>query len=90
MPNKCFIKVSVDFDSTGYMQPKSITWQDGRTFDIEKAVDCRPASNIHPGLSGDCYTVVVRGQTKHLFFERINQPSGGRIGRWYIELTTAA
>lgn len=89
MAEKCFVQVSIDVDRTGYMQPKSITWQDGRNFDIEKTVDCRPASNMHPGLSGDCYTIVVRGQTKHLFFERSTQQSGGRIGRWYFEIPVA-
>lgn len=28
---RVYVKVSSDFDSTGYMQPTSITWSDGRT-----------------------------------------------------------
>ena len=32
---RVYVKVSSDFDSTGYMQPTSITWSDGRTFPIE-------------------------------------------------------
>lgn len=26
-----YVKVNSDFDSTGYMKPKTITWDDGRT-----------------------------------------------------------
>ena len=29
---RVYVKVSSDFDSTGYMQPTSITWSDGRSF----------------------------------------------------------
>ena len=40
---RVYVKVSSDFDSTGYMQPTSITWSDGRTFPIETVRDFRPA-----------------------------------------------
>ena len=36
---RVYVKVSSDFDSTGYMQPTSITWSDGRTFPIETVRD---------------------------------------------------
>ena len=29
---RVYVKVASEFDSTGYMQPTSITWADGRTF----------------------------------------------------------
>ena len=32
---RIYVKVNSDFDATGYMQPRSITWADGRTFQIE-------------------------------------------------------
>jgi len=35
---KVYVKVNSDFDSTGYIQPKSITWADGRTFKIDSSV----------------------------------------------------
>ena len=40
---RVYVKVNSDFDSTGYMQPKSITWADGRTFPIDAVRDFRPA-----------------------------------------------
>lgn len=36
---KVYVKVTSEFDSTGYMQPTSITWSDGRTFSIEQVRD---------------------------------------------------
>ena len=29
---KVYVKVTSDFDATGYMQPRQITWGDGRTY----------------------------------------------------------
>ena len=63
---RIYVKVTSDFDSTGYMQPKSITW----------------ANN---DFSGDCFTVLIQGQEKHLFFEHIDRRFSGRIGRWFVE-----
>ena len=36
---RVYVKVASEFDSTGYMQPTSITWADGRTFPIEPVRD---------------------------------------------------
>lgn len=61
---RVYVKVSSDFDSTGYMQPTSITWSDGRTFPIETVRDFRPAGTADNGYSGDCFTVLIQGQEK--------------------------
>ena len=50
---RIYVKVTSDFDATGYMQPKSITWEDGRTFPIEAVRDFRPAGTANKELSGD-------------------------------------
>ena len=70
MPDRIYVNVNSDFDSTGYMMPRSITWKDGRTFRIESVKDFRPASAYRKGMQGDCYTVVIKGETRHLFFEK--------------------
>lgn len=77
---RVYVKVSSDFDSTGYMQPTSITWSDGRTFPIEKVRDFRPAGTADNGYSGDCFTVLIQGQEKHLFFEHLDPRFNGRLG----------
>ena len=55
---KVYVKVTSDFDATGYMQPRQITWGDGRTYPIEQVRDFRPANTI-ADMPGDCYTVMV-------------------------------
>lgn len=82
---RVYVKVNSDFDSTGYMQPKSITWVDGRTFPIDAVRDFRPAGTANNNFSGDCFTVLIQGQEKHLFFEHIDRRFSGRIGRWFVE-----
>ena len=70
---RVYVKVASEFDFTGYMLPTSITWADGRTFPIEKVRDFRPAGTADNGFSGDCFTVLIQGQEKHLFFERMRR-----------------
>ena len=82
---KIYVKVNSDFDSTGYMLPRTITWSDGRTFKIEAVRDFRPASTLGGCHSGDCYTIVVQGEERHLFFEKTGSLFASRIGRWYVE-----
>lgn len=86
---KVYVKVNSDFDSTGYMVPRTITWADGRTFQIDEVRDFRPASTMIKGHSGDCYTVVIRGEEKHLYFEKTSEMFTARIGRWFVECPAA-
>ena len=84
-PKKVYIHVDASFDNTGFMHPRSITWPDGRVFAVDSVKDFRPASTVGVSLSGDCYTVMIRGQEKHLFFERSDPLFPSRIGRWFVE-----
>ncbi|MCC8137923.1 MAG: hypothetical protein LIO76_07655 [Clostridiales bacterium] len=83
---KVYVTVNSDTDATGYTQPKTITWADGRTFRIEAVHDFRPAGTVGIDLPGDCYTVVIQGQVKHLFFEQMDSRFRGRHGRWFVEV----
>lgn len=83
---RVYVKVTSDFDTTGYMQPRTITWRNGRSYVIERVKDFRPACTLAGGRSGDCYTVVIRGEERHLFFERADPLFTSRVGRWYIEV----
>ena len=82
---RVYVKVTSDFDSTGYMQPRAITWKDGRVFPIEAVQDFRPASSIEHSLPGDCYTVVIKGELKRLYFERSQDRFASHFGRWFVE-----
>ncbi len=82
---RVYVKVNTDFDSTGYMMPRSIIWSDGRVFTIDAVRDFRPASALEKGRSGDCYTVVIRGEERLLFFEKTCELFASRVGRWFVE-----
>ena len=82
---RVYVKVDSTFDSTGYMMPTSITWVDGRTFPIQKVRDYRPAGTVDNIFIGDCFTIMVQGKERLLFFERIDPRFSGRLGRWYVE-----
>lgn len=82
---KIYVMVSSDFDATGYMQPRSITWDDGRTFFIDEVRNFRPASALDCRCGGDCYTVVIQGRERRLFFEHTDPMFSGRLGRWFVE-----
>ena len=86
-PERIYVKVTSDFDSTGYMLPRSITWRDGRVFPIDAVQDFRPASSVERGLPGDCYTVVIHGERKRLYFERSQDRFSSHFGRWFVEAT---
>ena len=87
---RVYVKVNSDFDATGYMQPCSITWKDGRVFQIDAVKDFRPASSLAPGLTGDCYTVMIQGELRHLFFERSLDRFASHFGRWFVEKVQAS
>ena len=80
---RVYVKVNSDFDATGYMSPRTITWSDGRVFPIEAVRDFRPVGT--DSLTADCYTVIIRGETKYLFFEKANPHHTSCTGRWYVE-----
>ena len=82
---RIYVKVTSEFDTTGSMVPLSITWADGRTFAIEAVRDFRPAGAAGNDCRGDCFTVLVQGREKHLFFEHIAPRFAGRLGRWFVE-----
>ena len=88
-PIRVYVKVNSDFDSVGSVTPRAIIWKDGRTFKIDSVRDFRPASTLGPGHSGDCYTVIIKGEEKHLFFERTSTSDKSRLGRGWVECPAA-
>lgn len=82
---KVYVSVAVDFDSLGQMIPKSLVWEDGRQYEIDRLVDVRPTYAAKAGGQGDRYTVRIGNQEKFLFFEH-NPAYGEKIpGRWFVE-----
>ena len=82
MPDRVYVQVTSDFDPTGYMQPRAITWPDGRVFRIENVRSFRPVDETR---TLNCYTVIIRGKERLLYFERSGDRFACRFGRWYVE-----
>ena len=88
-PVRVYVTVNSTFDATGAVTPRSIVWADGRSFKIDSIRDFRPASAMEDGHAGDCYTVMIRGVEKHLYFEWTDSTFSNRIARWYVEAAPA-
>lgn len=84
-PAKVYVPVTVDFRADGVMLPRSITWEDGHEYEIDKVTDIRQAAAMRAGGQGDRYTIRVNGRQSYLFFERYSNLSGPCIGRWFVE-----
>ena len=93
-PQRIYVKVRSDFDFTGYMQPHSITWSDGRVFRIDSVRDFYPAYAGSPADTGqsrrasssDRYTVIIQGEQRYLYFERSRPGFETTVGRWFVEV----
>ena len=42
-PIKVYVPVEVAFDENGHMYPRLIHWEDGKTYEIDRILDVRPA-----------------------------------------------
>ena len=80
-----YVMVNSVFDRTGEMSPREIIWKDGRKFQIECIRDVKPVTP-DPEERKDCYTVIIAGQTKQLFFERLDQRIFRQPGRWFVKI----
>ena len=84
-PIKVYVPVDVAFDENGHMYPRLIHWEDGKTYEIDRILDVRPAPAARAGGQGDRYTISVCGRESYLFFERSPVLAGVELGRWFVE-----
>ena len=56
------------------MLPRTIVWEDGLKYDIDRVIDIRPAYAAKAGGQGDRYTIQVNGARTYLYFERSSNP----------------
>lgn len=82
---KVYVQVGVIFREDGTMLPRSLVWEDGRRYAIDRVVAVRPAHAERAGGQGDRYTVMVGGQQRYLFFEHSMDAGDRNVGRWFIE-----
>lgn len=81
LSSRIFVTVTADFDPAGHIMPKTITWQDGRQFDIDKVLDVRPAT-AKSGGSGIRYLCRILGHEIPLYYDEFGQ-------RWWCDGKTA-
>mgnify|MGYP007101904382 CR=1 FL=1 len=82
---KVYVQVEVSFDDMGRMHPRRILWEDGRSYEVDRVLDMRPASAARAGGQGDRYTVRLHGRETYLFFEHSPDPCDPITGRWFVE-----
>lgn len=82
---KVYVDVDASFRHDGFMTPKSLVWEDGTRYIIDKVTDIRQAAAMKAGGQGDRYTIIINGKQSYLFFERSTNLSGNVLGRWFVE-----
>lgn len=86
---KVYVQVSTIFDESGKMIPRTILWEDGKEYTIDRVSDIKQAAAMRCGGQGDRYTIWVGGKQSYLYFERFASLTGNQIGRWFVERKVA-
>ena len=79
---KVYVNVMAEFTKDGNLMPRTIIWEDGTNYEIQRINDCRRAASLRAGGVGLRYTCVIGGQEKYLFYEDNNM--------WFVEGNTGA
>ncbi len=73
---KINLQVNADFDLDGNIRPRTITWEDGRVFEIDRILDVRRAASLKAGGLDIRYICRIRGKEVRLFNDE---------GHWFME-----
>lgn len=73
---KHYVEVLARIGEDGEVTPVSVTWEDGRTFEIDRILDRRQAASLKVGGTGMRYLVRIGQATTYLFYEN---------PRWFVE-----
>ena len=76
-PYKIYVDVNVEFQKDGTLIPRSIIWDDGKVYEIQKVTNVRRAASLVAGATGLRYTIYIDGYESHLYF--------GDNRRWFVE-----
>lgn len=69
---KIYVDVIAEFSKEGRLIPKSIRWEDGNVYEIDRIIDVRRAASLKAGGVGMRYTCIIHSQEKHLYYEDNN------------------
>lgn len=76
MVEKIELDIIVEHKKDGRAVPKTILWDDGRKFSIDKVLDVRQAAALRCGGIGTRYICKICGKEVAIFDEE---------GKWFIE-----
>lgn len=82
---KVYVSVDVAFTEDGQMVPRSIHWEDGSKYEVDKTIDVRSAPAAKAGGQGDRYEIRINGRTTYIFFEHSPEFGSPILGRWFVE-----
>ena len=76
---KVYVTVTVRVSADGRITPKSIEWEDGKVYEIDRVTGVRvqPPSYVG-GILTELYDCVVAGERKQLYLETDSR-------RWFVE-----
>jgi len=73
---KIFVDMLVQYTKEGEQIPVSLTWEDGRKFDIDRVFEHQRSASLKVGGQGIRYRCRIMGKDVYLFLEE---------GTWFME-----
>lgn len=73
---KVYVEVTARFDIDGQIHPLSISWANGKTYEIDRVLDVRRAASLKAGGVGIRYLCRILGKERFLFYEN---------PKWFVE-----
>ena len=73
---KVYVAVNLDVDIEGKIRPRSIRWEDGHVYEIDRLKQRIRAASTKVGGCGIRYTVMICGKETYLLNED---------DRWFVE-----
>lgn len=74
--HKEFVEVIVKYTKQRQQIPLKIIWKNGKTFEIDKVLDIRPAPSLKVGGQGMRYTCRIHGKETYLWHDEES---------WFVE-----
>ena len=78
--SKVYVEVNADHLPDGSILPRSLVWENGRRFRVDRILDVRPAASLKAGGAGLRYTVRVHDKETFMFLE-----DDHGVNRWFME-----
>lgn len=75
---KVFVEVIAKFTKDGRKIPLTVTWEDGRRYDIDIVMDVSRAASLKAGGQGMRYRCRIKGRETCLWLEE---------DKWFVEVS---